>query len=219
MQKFTDYLKKIFGLTGDKAGGEKKPLAKKMNVLLLLASAGVLMILLSNFFTTAAPGSSTETGKQPSGSESEKGSGNAANAQKDISEMEKDISQQLEKVLGQISGVGTVEVTVNLASTPEKDFAVNTTTGNKNTQEQDQGGGTRAITETSAQDQMVLVRESQNNQEQPVVVMEKKPEVKGVVVVADGVNDAVVKANVMNATQVYLDIPLHKVIVLPRESR
>lgn len=223
MTKIIEFFKTIFSGQGSLAAETKGPLLKKINVLFLLASVGVLMILLSNYFGN---GTGTGIGSGDNlGSKAEVGAdtGNSMsaneNVQTGISSMENVLSKRLESVLSQIQGVGEVKVTINLASTPQKDFAVNTNTGNKNTEEHDQKGGNRTVTESNEQDQMVLVRESQGSKEEPVVVMEKKPEVKGVVVVAEGVKDSEVKANVMKATQIYLDIPLYKVIVLPKESR
>lgn len=222
MTKIIDFIKNMFSGNKGVAEETKGPLMKKINFLMLIASAGVLMILLSNLFGTGG-GAKNEQDVNISGKTEMLGNENTNtvnnSAQTGITAMENILATRLESVLSQIQGVGEVKVTVNLASTPEKNFAVNTNTGNKNTRENDQKGGNRTITEINEQDQMVLVRESQGSKEEPVVVTEKKPEVKGVVVVAEGAKDAEVKANVMKATQVYLDIPLYKVIVLPKESR
>lgn len=235
MEKLMDQIKRILGIGaveaiepgGNKGGdndakstkgraGSGGPVWKRLNTLMLVGSAGVLLIVLANLFTPGDDLKQTTDSTQTS-----KSAENPSNirSSKDISGLENDIAQKLEGILGQINGVGEVKVTVNLASTPEKDFAVNSSVDTKSTQERDQRGGNRSITETNEQDQMVLVRESQGTKEDPVVVKEKKPEVKGVVVVADGVGDPVVKADVMNATQVFLDIPLYRVIVLEKESR
>lgn len=220
MSNIVEFFKKLFSNKNNTVE-TKEPLMKKINFLMLLASVGVLIILLSNLFDSGGSnsieqGSADEKSGVVTDSQNDAGE---VNGQTGITAMENVLSKRLETVLSQIQGVGEVKVTVNLASTPEKDYAVNTNSGNKNTQEHDQKGGNRTITETNEQDQMVLVRESQGSKEEPVVVTEKKPEVKGVVVVAEGVTDSEVKANVMKATQVYLDIPLYKVIVLPKESR
>lgn len=189
---------------------------KKVNIMMIIAAAGILLIVLANLFS---PGGSKNEPVQPGASNT---SGNTAvnpGTPQDINTMEKNMAKNLEEVLSQIDGVGEVKVTVNLASTSEKDFAINTSVDSKSTQEHDQRGGNRTITETNQQDQMVLVRVNQGSKEDPVVVRELKPEVKGVIVLADGVSDPLIKADVMKAAQVYLDIPLYRVIVLQKESR
>jgi len=45
---------------------------------------------------------------------------------------------------------------------------------------------------------------------------ELMPEVKGVLVVAEGASDATVKENLVNSVKVLLDIPVHKIQVVER---
>lgn len=189
---------------------------KKVNVMMIIAAAGVLLIVLANLFS---PGNTPDEPAQTGSSNTPRNAAGNPGSSNDISTMEKNTARDLEEILSQIDGVGDVRVTVNLASTAEKDFAINTNVDSKSTQEHDQRGGNRTVTETNEQDQMVLVRVNQGSKEDPVVVKEMKPEVKGVIVLADGVSDPFVKANVMKAAQVYLDIPLYRVIVLQKESR
>lgn len=216
MGKIIDSLKKALGI--DESGNDitKKPVWRKLNILIIIASIGVLLIILANTF------GSTET-KQviapvagPAANNKE--TGDIVSQDASVDSLEVSLAQRLEKVLAIINGVGEVKVTVNLASSTQKDYAVNTTINNKTTREQDQKGGNRTTTETSENDQMVLVRENQGSKEDPVIVKETKPEVKGVIVVAEGAVDPEIKADLMKAVQVYLDIPLYKVIVLAKEE-
>ncbi|PKM81294.1 MAG: hypothetical protein CVU89_09780 [Firmicutes bacterium HGW-Firmicutes-14] len=237
MVNFIKSIKKLFGAADsgseeDKGGRAARPVWKKLNNLIIIAAAGIFLIILANVFSSdgnppdGLGGGGTPEIKSPgivspgpegSGSGEDKGTGVAYTP--GITELENLLAERLEKALVQISGAGKLEVTVNLASTLEKDCAVNTVTNKKTTEEHDQKGGNRTITELNENGQMVLIRESQGSTEQPVVVREVKPEVKGVIVVAEGAHDPAVKADLMNAVQVYLDVPLYKVIVLPRESR
>ncbi len=216
MAKLVEAFKKLWG-TKDR-GNEisQRPVWRRLNTLMLVGAAGVLLIVLANVFTgdKKIPDETVNL-KPPGNSQAEPARGSAP----DVTEMENLLARQLETVLAQISGVGEITVTVNLASTTEKDYAVNTITNSKTTQEHDQKGGNRTVTEINENGQVVLVRENQGSREEPVVVKEIKPEVKGVVVVAEGAEDPVIKADLMKAAQVYLDVPLYKVIVLPKESR
>jgi len=217
MGNIVESFKKLLGL--DNGGDDifKRPVWKKLNMLVLIAAAGILLIILANTFTTTGKSQDGTTNTPPP--ESPKESTVLLNAPLDMNKLEATLAQKLEQVLVEINGVGEVKVNVNLASTTQKDYATNMNTNNKTTREQDQKGGNRTITETNETGQMVLVRENQGNKEEPVVVKETKPEVKGVIVVAEGAKDPAIKADLMKAVQVYLDVPLYKVIVLPKESR
>ncbi len=216
MHNFWESVKKFLGFKQGESEISNHPVMKKLNTLMIIAAAGILLMVLANLFSPESP-----TGESNSVGITEKNDGQnvSINSSQDISSLEKTMASNLEEVLREIDGVGEVKVTINLASTAEKDFAINKSVDSKNTQEHDQRGGNRTITETNQQDQMVLVRESQGSREDPVVVKEMKPEVKGVIVLAEGVQDTTIKADVMKAAQVYLDIPLYRVIVLQKESR
>ncbi len=224
MSNLWEAVKKLFKI-GDRATGNvPRPVQKKLTRLIILAAAGILLIVLANVFGT---GRGTGSGTGSGASERQAGPVPAAKQPEDqagqdpasdLTKLENLLAQRLEQALNQISGAGQVRVTVNLASTTQKDYAVNTNTNSKNTQEHDQKGGNRVITETDENEQMVLVRENQGNKEEPVVVKEIKPEVKGVIVVAEGAEDPAIKADLVKAVQVYLSLPAHRVIVLPKEA-
>lgn len=218
MSDILNLIKKLVGMDKGVAEGSKMPVWKKLNTMVLIAAAGVFLILLANI---SSPGERNT--EKPVGSVTPNNSNNNNNQLQmtplSISALETTMAKNLADILTQIEGAGNVTVTVNLASTTENDYAVNTSVDSKKTLENDQKGGNRTTTETNEQGQMVLVRENQGSQEQPVVVKENKPEVKGVIVVAEGVDNPRIKSDLMMATQVYLDIPLYKVIVLHKGSR
>ncbi|MBU7007632.1 hypothetical protein [Phosphitispora fastidiosa] len=226
MSKIMEFFRKLLG--SDNEAGEKNPAARRMNTLMLAAAAGVLLIVLANTFGSgnndpdetsnkqSAPGiMSGQNGDVSLDESSKQTEGLSAG----ITDLENLLAQRLEQALVRISGAGETRVTVNLASTTEKDYAVNTTTNKKDTLERDQKGANRTITEINEDGQIVLVRETQGSREMPVVVKELKPEVKGVIVVSEGAGNPEIKASLMMAVQVYLDVPLYKVMVLPMESR
>lgn len=214
MANFQDFFKKI---TGGSDEDTRRPVWKKLNVMLLVAAGGILLILLANTFSTGENSDKGPIGAEPAEKQSE--TVVLSNTSSDIAALENTLAGKTEEILSQIEGVGDVRVTVNLASTTEKEYAVNTTTSNKETNENDQKGGVRTITEVDETGQMVLARINQGSKEEPVVVKEVKPEVRGVIVVSEGAEDPVIKAELTEAVHVYLDVPLHKVVVLSKESR
>lgn len=202
-------------------GGEgessfKKPRAKTLNYLMIIGAAGVLLIILANSFAPTSPEPRIESrGETPANPGETAGGTDMAK----ISEAEEILNRRLEEMLVSIEGVGEVKASVNLDSTTEMEYAVNTTTGNRKTEEKDPRGGNRTITEVNENGQLVLLREPESSKEAPVVVREVKPEVRGVMIVADGAADPQVKAALVRAVEVFLDIPVHKVVVMPREGR
>jgi len=125
--------------------------------------------------------------------------------------LEQDTEKRLEEVLGEIQGAGKVSVTLFLAAGPQYNYANNTNTS------KDQGGGTRLTTEINEDTQMVMSRAVGSNGDQPVVIKEIKPDVQGVLVVAEGASDPFVRATLSKAVQTLMGIPAHQVNVLPRK--
>jgi len=213
------FVEKITGFFRSGDGGEgyfKKNRAKLLNVLVMVGAAGVLLMVLANAFNPVQPESRTEIRTETP----DRGVETARETDPvNITAAEEMLNRRLEEVLTRIEGVGEVKAAVNLASTTEMDYAVNTTASTRKTDEKDPRGGNRTITEVNENGQLVLLRESESSKEAPVVVKEIKPEVRGVMVVAEGAGDPRIKAELVYALQVFLDVPVHKVVVLPKESR
>lgn len=52
--------------------------------------------------------------------------------------------------------------------------------------------------------------------EQPIVLKKLKPQVRGVLVVAKGAENLKVKAAMIEAIQRVLDVPMHRISVMPK---
>ena len=61
----------------------------------------------------------------------------------------------------------------------------------------------------------MILRDAQGR-ELPLVVAESQPYYRGAMVIAGGVEDPVVKARVVEALRAVLDLPYHRITVLPR---
>ena len=83
----------------------------------------------------------------------------------------------------------------------------------KITNEKDNDGGTRVINELVTNDKTVTVNEQGGNSK-AVVTKEINPEIKGVIVVAEGAKDVKVQRKLTDAVQTVLDIPAYRVMVL-----
>lgn len=170
----------------------------------LLGALGIGLLILGTFMTSTKPAPDgvalppkTQSVETPSRSYEEILEGKLANK------------------LSQIQGVGNVMVTVTLESGPQQEYAKNITRESRIIQEKDTTGGTRVTTETKENDQILVSRES--GTERPVIAREMKPQIKGVLVVAEGAADSQIKAQLMRAVESALGIPLYKITVLPQK--
>jgi len=202
----------FLGLSGGEKGGVSSKEQSKRNLWLVgLAALGVILLVMSGV------GGSNSVDKTLPSQESSALQGHEQ-VLRAMSTEEDQLSGKLCEMLKQVEGAGKVEVSVRLSSTTRSEYAVNTTSGKKTTQEKDQSGGTRLTTEDSGSGQLVMNRNGSGG-EQPVVEREVAPQVAGVLVVAEGAGDARVKVKLFEATRVALGIEPHKILVLPMERR
>lgn len=131
-----------------------------------------------------------------------------------MQQYEREVEQQLSEVLGKIVGVDDVSVIVNLDSTEEEVVQIDERQSEQVTTERDKTGGNRSITQNTRDRKTAYYRNDDG--ERPVVVKKLKPKVRGVLVVARGVENLQVKAIVIEAVQRTLDIPMHRISVLPK---
>lgn len=178
----------------------------------VLAVAGVVLLSLSSLAGDAGS-------PPPPGAKIVSGEPRDGGRETGLAAVERELEERLEAALGQIEGVGDVSATVTLAVGPQREYASNVRSDQRTTNEKDQSGGTRVITESNQDAQLVLSRAVSGGNEQPVVVKETRPVVQGVLVVATGAEDPEVRVRVTRAVETLLDVKPHQVQVLPRESR
>ena len=129
-------------------------------------------------------------------------------------DVESQMARSLEGILSGVEGVGQIKVLLTLKGGPQYAYANNIDRTKKETMETDTAGGTREITERTDKEQLVLSR-SQNGVEEPILLKELSPEIKGVVVVAEGAGNPHIKEGLTRAVQTVLGISAHRVTVLP----
>lgn len=123
------------------------------------------------------------------------------------------LEQRLVRTLGQVEGVGKVEVMLTKKSSGEKIVEKDIPVTDKDTQEKDSGGGERSTKENTAGEETVYEKDENGNQI-PYVVEELEPEISGVLVVAEGGGDSVVIKNITDAVMSLFDIEAHKIKVM-----
>lgn len=119
------------------------------------------------------------------------------------------LERKLEVILGKLKGVGEISVMVTLEDTSEKVPAINTTKTLETTKELDSEGGTREVNREDTTTQMV----SKSNDGSLVLIKEVKPNVKGVIVVAEGADDAIIMEKLYEAVKTVLGISGNRVQV------
>ncbi|MBB6175349.1 stage III sporulation protein AG [Anoxybacillus tengchongensis] len=134
---------------------------------------------------------------------------------KQISDYEKRYEQQLKEALEAIVGVGEVKVIVNVDATEQNVLEKNAIIQKKRTMEEDKEGGKRQIEDESTDEKIVIVRKG--DEETPLVLQTKKPEIRGVLVVAKGADQVQVKKWIVEAVTRTLNVPSHRVAVLPKK--
>lgn len=191
-------------------GGKGNSRIQPFRWLILLGCLGAGLMILSSFFSVqdqvVPPDSARQL--QPAAQTSARKSTDKMTIQDYEAEYEAQLSQTLSKIVG----VEDVTVMINMDSTEEDVLAKDTQSQQQTTVENDGKGGTRKIEEQSVDNKVVM----EGNGNQPIVVKRLKPRVQGVLIVAKGAENLQVKAAIIEAVQRVLDVPIHKIAVLPK---
>ncbi|WP_067836823.1 stage III sporulation protein AG [Amphibacillus sediminis] len=205
-------IKKLIEWLQQKNEGKQK--LSKPGYLIILACTGVVLLLLSQWFQADDPKQSTDEQRDSGGDNTEVFM--SKDTEDPLAELEASYQADLKDMLEKIAGVTDVEVMVNLDATGEQVFEKNLIIGTQTTVENDQGGGTRNIDDLTEEQQVVIIR--QGDQEIPLIVQSKKPTVRGVLVVANGVEQMQAKQWVSEAVSRVLDVPPHRISIMPRSK-
>jgi stage III sporulation protein AG len=127
-----------------------------------------------------------------------------------IGALEKELESKLQANLLQMEGAGKVEVSVSYSTGLKTEYAHNDNVTKRITKQTDKTGGTQETTETTQNTQVVMPAGST----QPVMVMEDRPEIAGVLIFAEGARDPKVREGIHTAVQTLLGIPGAKITVM-----
>ncbi|MED1607340.1 stage III sporulation protein AG [Cytobacillus kochii] len=197
--------------------GEKKP--GKVQYLMIVLLFGAAIMLISNIFfnnDTSDEVSVFNSESEQTEKEQEVFGQSKPQSANSIADYEKEYEAQIKEALDTIVGVDDVSVVVNVDSTEKKVLEKNTTNQGQITDETDREGGKRVVEDQSKEEQVVIIREGEK--EVPIVIETKKPDIRGVLIVAKGADNIQVKTWIVEAVSRVLDVPAHKVSVLPKKK-
>ena len=123
---------------------------------------------------------------------------------------------RMKEILKRIVGVGELDVMITIESTEELVMESNRQQTSQVTNEKDQDGGTRQITNVTSSGEVVLYQVS--GELTPIVLKKIKPKIRGVLVVAKGAENLTVKKLIIEAIERGLGVPSHRISVVPSKQ-
>ncbi|HHY20386.1 MAG TPA: stage III sporulation protein AG [Bacilli bacterium] len=208
------WFKKLFQRSDEKKKG-KFPLPWIIFGLI----AGLTLMVIGNMSTKDDAGGLPSTAVFSSKEEKEDVPvfGSKGNPPETMFDYESHYENQLRDVLEQIVGVSEVSVMINLAETEKIIYEKNTSEKVQKTDETDREGGKRLVDDVTKDEQLVIIRNG--DKEEPLLQRREKPTIRGVLVVANGVDNVQVKAWVVEAVSRVLEVPTHRVSVMPKKMK
>lgn len=125
------------------------------------------------------------------------------------------LEERIARALEQVEGVGKTEVVITLKSTAEKVVEKDSSVNSQTIDEADSTGGTRVQEEHSSEKSSVY-EQYEDGSQSPYVSKELTPEIGGVLVVAEGGDNAVVIRDITEAIQALFGVEAHKIKIMKR---
>lgn len=193
---------------GDESGGNNKKKIENLVVLILIL---IITVIIINLIWN---GDNKEE-KEPASDPNKK----LATINEDIIETATEnygIDKQLEEILSKISGVGEVKVMLTYSQTSQTVPLYNEDTTIKDTEETDESGGTRKITESDSKKDIIF-KES-NGEKEPITQSIISPKIEGAIIAAKGASNADVKTKIVQAVEAITGLATHKIQVFEMEG-
>lgn len=179
--------------------GEKIP--KKRQLLILLLVGILLMVIVLPV---------------PDGGEGSEEENNQTDVKiTDAGDYEAYLEEKTARTLQYVEGVGEVKVMITLKSSAQKIIEKDQQSSSQTTEEEDSQGGTRTSNDISS-DRTSIYEQNSDGSQSPYVSKELLPEIEGVVVIADGGDNAVVVQNITEAVQALFGVEAHKIKIMKR---
>ena len=182
----------------------------KKDQLLILLLVGILLLVI------AAPVPKVNDQTTKTGTSAGTGQSQTGGSDVDL-EYINYLEKHLAENLSQINGAGEVSVMITLKSSTEKIIEKDNNQQTETVTESDSQGGTRTTSNLS-HDESTIYEDYSDNTKSPYVSKTITPQVEGVVVIAAGGDNAVVKENITEAVRALFDIDTHKIRIMKRSD-
>jgi stage III sporulation protein AG len=153
-----------------------------------------------------------------------------SNAQKSVTQEDKNVKEvsaentndsaelekRLENILSKISGVGETKVMITYAESSSVEPVYDENIKSSNTVESDKSGGTRSVSETNNQKQVIYKQNSDGSKE-PITKSLVSPKIEGAIIAAKGASNDDIKAKIIEAVGAATGISAHKIQVFEME--
>lgn len=124
---------------------------------------------------------------------------------------EEDLESKLTRILSEVNGVGQVSVALSFSEGMASEFVLNTQLTESSSEDTGEGV-TLSTTEQASTSKTLAEIDSA-----PVLIRQIMPQVSGAVIAAEGAEDPATRAKLHRAARVLLDLPAHRIIVLPAQ--
>lgn len=128
-----------------------------------------------------------------------------------------ELEARLEGILSQLSGAGRVRVMITGKDNGEKVVEKDVPSQNSSVQEEGEGS-VRTSSDETREETTVYVRDG-SGLETPYVRQELSPNITGVLVLAEGGDNAVVEKNITDAVKALFGLEAHKIKVMKMQER
>ncbi|WP_419889341.1 stage III sporulation protein AG [Paenibacillus xylanexedens] len=208
------WFKKMETWMGGGDGGARRSQTFRWLIILGLIGVGIMLF---NSFVNVKKIDSENIGREPPDPAT-----SMASIQSDPSEqnpfqaIEIAFEDKIKGVLENIVGVGTVDVMVTVDSTEELVVQRNVKDSQQLTEETDASGGKRHMTQYTRDGEIITYEIS--GDQTPIVTKKLKPQIRGVLVVARGAENKVVKDLITDAVEKGLNVAAYRISVVPRKQ-
>ena len=209
------WFKKMETWMGGGEGGARRSQTFRWLIILGLIGVGIMLF---NSFVNVKKIDSENIGREPPDPAT-----SMASIQSDPSEqnpfqaIEIAFEDKIKGVLENIVGVGTVDVMVTVDSTEELVVQRNVKDSQQLTEETDASGGKRHMTQYT-RDGEIITYEIAGDQT-PIVTKKLKPQIRGVLVVARGAENKVVKDLITDAVEKGLNVAAYRILSCTAQTR
>ncbi|WP_426333032.1 stage III sporulation protein AG [Paenibacillus silvae] len=208
------WFKKLEAWMGGGENGAKRSQTFRWLIILGLIGVGIMLF---NSFVNVKKIDSENIGREPPEQAT-----SMSTMQNDLLEenpfqaIEIAFEDKMKGILENIVGVGTVDVMVTVDSTEELVVQRNVKDSQQLTEETDANGGKRHMTQYTRDGEIITYELS--GDQTPIVTKKLKPQIRGVLVVARGAENKVVKDLITDAVEKGLNVAAYRISVVPRKQ-